>query len=298
MGTLWRMLRPGFLLVTVVGCLLGLAAAHATGCAIHWATALATVLLATLAHAATNVFNDYHDALNGADAANRDGLFPFTGGARLIQNGEVTAGATGTLAALLFLALAGGGLTLAWHSGTGVLAIGLAGAAIGWAYSAPPLKLMSRGLGELAVAMAWWLVVVGSQTVQCERPSALALAAGVGFALLLANILLINSIPDAVADAAVGKRTLTVCLGVQGASRLYARLVLAAHAGLLAMVAMAWLPTGALLGLLSVPLSGLAAVQVRRHAQQPAHLRNAIVLTIAAAQVHGLALVAGLVWSA
>ena len=40
--------------------------------------ALATLLLALVAHAGANVLNDYFDARNGADAANDQGLFPFT----------------------------------------------------------------------------------------------------------------------------------------------------------------------------------------------------------------------------
>jgi 1,4-dihydroxy-2-naphthoate octaprenyltransferase len=63
--------------------------------------ALATVLLALLAHAGANVLNDYFDARNGADAANHQGLFPFTGGSRLIQNGQVSIADTGRWAAFV-----------------------------------------------------------------------------------------------------------------------------------------------------------------------------------------------------
>ena len=48
------------------------------------------MLLALVAHAGANVLNDYFDARNGADDANQQGLFPFTGGSRLIQNGAVS----------------------------------------------------------------------------------------------------------------------------------------------------------------------------------------------------------------
>ena len=38
------------------------------------------------------------------------------------------------------------------HSGLGLIAIGLAGLIVGWAYSAPPFKLMARGLGEFGIS--------------------------------------------------------------------------------------------------------------------------------------------------
>ena len=84
------MTRPGFLAITAVACLLGIAVAAACGYGPHLWMAMATMALALLMHAAANVLNDYHDALNGADEANAQGLFPFTGGARLIQNGHVS----------------------------------------------------------------------------------------------------------------------------------------------------------------------------------------------------------------
>ena len=45
--------------------------------------------------------------------------------------------------------------------------LGLAGLLLGWAYSAPPLKLVSRGLGEPAVAASWLAVIVGAESEVC-----------------------------------------------------------------------------------------------------------------------------------
>ena len=59
-------------------------------------------------------------------------------------------------------------------------------------------------------------------------PAVSALTA-VSFALLMANILLVNSLPDAASDAAVGKRTLAVNWGARGNALLYLLIALLAH---------------------------------------------------------------------
>lgn len=289
------MTRPGFLVITGVACLLGFATVWATAPS-QWngPLALLTVLLALLAHAAANVLNDYHDALNGADAANQTGLFPFTGGARLIQNGEVTPQTTRRLAWGLLALVVPAGALLAWHSGSGLLLIGGAGLLLGWAYSAPPLALMSRGLGECTVALTWWLVVIGADHALRGQWAALPAWVALSLAGLIANILLINGFPDATSDAAVGKRTLAVRLGPGLGSVVYLGVALGAHAWLVIAVLGLHLPPGCLWGWLSLPLSLNAARLLHRDAARPAALRPAIVQTIAAAAVHGVALATGL----
>ena len=105
--------RPPFLSVTLVGCLVGLASAHAGGVRIDALTAILTVLFALMAHAGVNVLNDYFDDRNGTDAANSERVFPFTGGSRFIQNGVLTRRATGVFGYLLLLAVIPAGLWLA-----------------------------------------------------------------------------------------------------------------------------------------------------------------------------------------
>ena len=290
----WRMTRPGFLVITPVACAIGLAAATTCGCGFNATLAVATVLLATLAHAAANVLNDYEDAVSGADMANRGAIAPFTGGAGFIQRGEASPLQTRTLARLLGVVLVGAGLVLAAQAGGGLLLIGLAGVLLGWAYSSPPLQLMARGLGELAVALAWWLVVIGADYVQRRHFFWMPAAVGLPYALLVANILLANGLPDAAGDAAVGKRTLAVRLGPRGAALLYAWLALLAHAWVAAGVALVVLPQAALWALVSAPLSLAATLLILRRAATPAQLKPALVLTITACVVHGVAMAAGL----
>lgn len=294
----WKLLlamtRPGFLLITAVACLLGFASAAACGCGFDPTLAAVTLVLALAAHAGANVLNDYHDALNGADDANRNGLFPFTGGSRLIQQQRVTPAQTRQLAWLLLGGVALAGILLAVHSGGGLLLIGLAGLLLAWAYSAPPFQLMSRGLGELTVAAAWWLIVIGADYVQRRQFLLVPALTAISFALLMANILLVNGLPDAASDAAVGKRTLAVKLGARGSALLYLLIALLAH-GWLAVGAWQLLqPMAALWGLISLPLSLAGAWLIWRHAEKPAQLRPAIMLTIGAGAVHGLGMAGGL----
>lgn len=153
---------------------------------------------------------------------------------------------------------------------------------------------MSRGLGELAVAAAWSLVVIGADAVQRGSVFIIPVFTSISYGLLIANILLINGVPDARSDASVGKATLAVRLGARGAAWLYALLALLAHGWLAWGVWQFIQPERALWGLTSAPLSAAAAVLLWQRAHTPERLRPAIVLTIGAACVHGLAMAAGL----
>jgi 1,4-dihydroxy-2-naphthoate octaprenyltransferase len=280
--------RPAFLTITLAGCLLGFATAHA----FHWGLALLTLLLALLAHAGVNVLNDYYDHLNGTDAANTERLFPFTGGSRFIQNGVLSPGQMLGWGLALFAAVIAGGLWLIETRGAGLFWIGLAGLLIGWAYSAPPLKLNSRGLGEVCVAAGFLLIVAGADFVQRGGLDLLPWLAGLPYALLVTNILYINQFPDRAADAQAGKRHWVVRLEPTVAARGYV-LILAlaalALAGLCTVGILPWLALASLAGL--IPALG-AARRLLNHAAEPAHLAPAIQATIAAAHLQPVILAA------
>ncbi len=289
--------RPAFLSVTLVGCLLGLASASADGIAIAPLSAFLTVLFALLAHAGSNVVNDYHDHVSGADSANTERLYPFTGGSRFIQNEVISARHMGLFGYGLLAAVIPAGLWLAWQSGPGLIAIGMAGLLVAWAYSAPPLQLMSRGLGELGITAAWLLVVIGSDYVQRGSFAFTPVAAGLSYAMLVANLLFVNQFPDHNGDAAAGKRTLVVLLGPQTAKWAYLLIAIVAHGWLIAMVSAWLLPQKTAAAAISVVLSFSAARELLQHADTPAELGPAIRRTIVAALLHGLILAAVLAFS-
>jgi 1,4-dihydroxy-2-naphthoate octaprenyltransferase len=215
LSPLWLALRTTrlpFVSATAVPVLLGIAVAASHG-AFTWWTALLTVLGASLAHLAINVTNDVFDTLSGADDANTTPTM-YSGGSRVAVYDLLTVRALAGIAIGLFGAAAIIGLVLvAVTQSLTLLWIGVAGIAIGVAYTAPPLKLVYRGLGEIAVALGFGpIMLLGAYVVQTGElalePFLLSLVPGIFIAL----ILYVNEIPDRQSDASAGKRTLPVRL--------------------------------------------------------------------------------------
>lgn len=288
--------RPPFLIATLAACLLGLASANRGGLQIESGLAAMTVLLALLTHAAVNVLNDYFDALNGADDLNTERLYPFTGGSRFIQNGVLSAAQTARFGYALLGAVVLGGLWLIAQTGAGLLWLGAGGLLLGWAYSAPPLKLNSRGWGELCVLLGFLGVTVGADFVQRKAFAWQPVITGLPYALLVTNLLFINQFPDRKADMRAGKRHWVARLPLHQAVLGYP---LIAALALLCLFWGVWagaLPKASLLSAFPVLFSFVASRHVMYFAEMPARLRPAIQLTLAAMLGHSLTLTLILFW--
>lgn len=294
--TLFMATRPAFLSVTAVAVLLGLSCAYYDLDRLALLPAAITLVFALIAHAGVNVVNDYFDSLNGTDAANLDRIFPFTGGSRFIQNDVLTAHETRRLGYALLVAVIPAGILLSVWSGRGLLLIGAVGLLIGWAYSATPLRLNSRGLGELCVAGGFLSIVVGSDFVQRQGFAATPFAAGLPYALMVTNVLFINQFPDRTADTTAGKLHWVARLSPRTATWGYLGIA-SASAWLLAtsVLVRGCLPAGCLIALAALVPAAYAFLQLRKYAATPRHLGPAIKATIVAALLHGLLLCGSLV---
>ena len=294
LGVWFAATRPAFLSVTFVGVLLGIAST------IHDQTfrsiplAMVALFFALIAHAGANVINDYYDALSGCDDTNTERITPFTGGSRFIQDGLLTQHQTKLFGYGLLASVIPAGFFLLTQSGLDLLWIGLAGLMSGWAYSAPPLKLQSRGLGEIAIMFAWVMVTLGSAFVQSHNLSTTTMVAALAYAPLVANVLFVNQIPDRNADAYAGKKTLIVrhgaSIALSGSLLLYLGSV-----GILAIgVVQGYLPGACL-------FAGIAAIPAIRSLRamyqsptDPMMLRAAIPMAILSCLLFGSALTLGL----
>lgn len=161
------------------------------------------------------------------------------------------------------------GLWLASVSAPSLIWIGAAGLFIGWAYSAPPLALNSRGLGEPCVAVGFALIVIGTDFVQRSAIALLPVVVAVPYALLVMNILFINQFPDRRADEAAGERHWVVILGPRRARWGYALIGVAAYGFLLWAIGAGFLARLSLIALASAVLTAIAARDLLRRADQP-----------------------------
>jgi len=288
-----RTTRLPFLSATAVPVLLGIAVA-ARGGTFDLGLALLTVIGAALAHLAINVSNDIFDTLSGADAANVTPT-PFSGGSRVLLYDLLTL----RQLIALDLALLGGaaaiGLALVWATGSATLLwIGIAGIALGIGYTAPPVKLVYRGLGEIGVAIGFGpIMLLGAYVVQTGSLSWEAVVASIPVAILVALILYVNEIPDRVGDAAAGKGTLPVRLPQGVVTGVYLAAAGLAFAVVVVGVIARVLPVATLLALLAAPLVWQVYGGIRRYYAQPYALMPVMGTNIKVHLYVGLLLLAG-----
>jgi putative NADPH-quinone reductase/1,4-dihydroxy-2-naphthoate octaprenyltransferase len=146
----------------------------------------------------------------------------FTGGSRVLVEGllslrELRIGIAVALAA--FLAASAWLLSVTPASASTVLSVLGAMTILAIGYTAPPLKLCYRGLGELDVAVTHSIGVILCAYVFLGGAWNDAMPWLLSLPLLLAIMpsITLSGIPDLEADAAAGKRTLAVRLGQRGA---------------------------------------------------------------------------------
>lgn len=288
-----RTTRLPFLSATAVPVLLGIAIAARQG-QFNWWLALVTLIGASFAHLAINVSNDIFDTLSGADEANVNPT-KFSGGSRVLIYDLVTLRQLIGLAAILFGVAAAIGLYLVWVTGSqALLLIGIAGIAVGLAYTAPPLKLVYRGLGEIAVAIGFGpIMLLGAHAVQTGSLSWEAAVASVPVAILVALILYVNEIPDRTGDASAGKGTLPVRMSPAAVTTLYLVAALVAFAAILGGVLAGLLPPFTLLALAVVPLAFRIHQGIRQHYNSPYTLMAVMGANVSLHLYVGLLLLAG-----
>jgi 1,4-dihydroxy-2-naphthoate octaprenyltransferase len=236
-----RLGRPLFLVGGLLGFALGAALARNAGHALSVSAYLWGQGTVTAFHLMVHYANDYFDQAGDAIAART----PFSGGSGVLAAGELPPraalyGAYGC--ALLGLV----GVAHAAGAGNAVAAaLALVMAILAWAYSAPPLRLLARGLGEIdTVAVVAVLVPLVGYAWFAHRVDAAAFAITAPGVCAMFAMMLCVEVPDRDADAATAKRTLVVRWGIARALTAASAAAFAAAALLVAVPA----------GTFSVPL--------------------------------------------
>ncbi len=218
--------RPQYLLGSIAPVLVGSALGYAVAGAFHPGLFVLATLSMMALHAGANVTNDYFDHVTRNDWLNEHPT-PFSGGSRFIQKEILSPKAT-LLVGLGYLALGCGiGLVIvALTRSLFILGLGVVGVLGAFFYTAGPIRLGYRGVGEILIGFLFGLMpVYGAYYLQAGSIDTLPFLPALIVAILIFLVILINEFPDYPADSQVHKKTLVVQFGIARSAWIY-RIVL------------------------------------------------------------------------
>jgi 1,4-dihydroxy-2-naphthoate octaprenyltransferase len=244
-----------------------------------------------------NLINDYYDSF-GSDPLNRN-FTPFSGGSRVIQNRQLSPGQVRTMAYLMLGLGVACGLLLIYLGRPWVAGIGLLGLAAALCYSASPVQVMSLGLGEGLIFLAFGPVLTwGAYYVMTGQFSLLGAAISLPLAFLITAIIWINEFPDMEADLAAAKQHLMARLGLKTSRWVYAGLMTAPFVSLFVLIEIFHLPDLIIAGLAPLPLAVRAVRLAFRTPPTDPEFVPAQALTIQTHFFMGLTLTLALLYAA
>ncbi len=197
----------------------------------NWKIFTLTVLTAIFLQVLSNLANDYGDTVKGTDNEDR------VGPQRALQSGEISLKAMRNaivVCAILALFSGIGLLTIAMEGQSSTmfivfLLIGLACIAAAIKYTVGKKPYGYSGFGDIAVFIFFGLVGVGGTFyLYAHALPAIVLLPASALGFLSAGVLNINNMRDIDNDAAAGKRTIVVRMGLANAKKYHAVLILMA----------------------------------------------------------------------
>jgi 1,4-dihydroxy-2-naphthoate polyprenyltransferase len=240
---------------------------------------LAAILLL---HAGTIAFNDYFDFRSGADAIGRERT-PFTGGTGLLPEGTLKPWQVLAAGSLCFALCITIGMFIVLTRSPIIFLFGVAGVGLGIFYTAPPLKLAYRLLGEITWLSSFPLTALGALFVQSPAfwpadilamlPAIIATVVAIVPAALLATAgLFVLELPDYDADREARKVGIAVIAGKKATIALFAVFCMVALGWLVMSVITGFLSSTGLLALVGLPVLAWVGYGLVKHGERPAKL--------------------------
>jgi 1,4-dihydroxy-2-naphthoate octaprenyltransferase len=292
-GAAWEVIRPFSFTASIIPVAAGGALAFADGL-FNLPLFLLALIGGVLLHIGTNVTNEIYDVRKGIDTITSPRA------SHAILKGRIGERSAYAFALVAFALAALVGLGLIAARGWPIVALGVAGLAGGYFYTAPPFEYKFRALGlPLVFLLMGPLMTVGSYYAVTGAWSPVALVLSLPIGLLVAAILHGNEWRDIREDTRAGIITLSSRIGRQWAHYGYLGLTLGAYMVLALAVVADALPPSTLLAILSLPL----LVVVVRAAELGAsgQARALAMIDLQTARLHaafGLLLVAGVALAA
>ena len=219
-SSLFKILRPQFLIAGLFLNLLGIALAVHLGTAIDWGKAALFQVLVSSAQLAGAVVNEYADV--ATDSINKNRTW-FSGGSGVFAKGLLGRNTVIAMAVILTAVNIAAMMMFAFVYETGLLALVfmIVGLVLALGYSLRPFMLSYRGIGELTMAfMVSFLTPTTSFLVQHGSWDNTALSLSVPIVFQMLALMMVVEYPDYEADRTANKRNLVVRLGRDRAWRL------------------------------------------------------------------------------
>jgi len=205
-----RLSRLTFLTGGLLGVAFGAAIARYQGFAVRWETLLLVQAAVTSLQLMTHYTNEYFD--READALSVRTL--FSGGSGVFARNELAPRVALYAAGCCLFSGALALTILAMHHERTAVVVGALIALLAYSYSAPPLRLLALGLGEITTAIiVAVLVPLFSYATLAHNVEMTAALSTLPAACAMFVMMICVEIPDIAADGETGKRNLLVRFG-------------------------------------------------------------------------------------
>ncbi|MBO0864626.1 MAG: prenyltransferase [Mycobacterium sp.] len=229
---------------------------------LDWRWLVLAIIGITLAHTANNLMNDLYDTQTGTDSASypRALYAPHPVLSGLVSRRTLLiAIAVVNLADLAIL------IVLTWARGWPVVAFALSGFVLSVAYTAPPVRLKKRGLGEPDVLVVWGpLMVCGTYYSAVGTVGWNIVLASLPYGLACTTVLMGKHIDKIPYDEPLGIKTLPVILGEARARAVTLAMMVGFYVLVAVAVVAGAMPWPALLVVLALPRLAKVWPQFRR----------------------------------
>ncbi len=249
-------------------------------------------------HFSANLMNDYIDSADGGPDGFDNTCYGYFGGSKAVQHGVFEA-RTVFLEALVFAGAGAIGVVLLTLELSTLIpaAAFLLAVAGGWAYSAWPLNLSKRGMGEVAVVLLFGpLPVIAGYFLQSgEFVGGKGWGLALPYGLMTAALLMANEVPDCSEDRRAGKRHLVVRLGEEKGWLLFLAVALVALVGSGVLIVYEVVSTVASVALISIWPVARASRQLYKYPGSKQQLLKASKLAMVSYVILGMGLVLGVI---
>ena len=216
---------------------------------------LLTLIGCVFVQIGTNIINDIFDYDKGIDKEDKDLGIPH-GGSMVLSLGYVSMKQMKTWAVISLTVAFLIGLYLYTQAGSWILYLSLFGLLSAIFYTAKPIALKYKALGDIQVIISFGLgMTLGAYIVQTGTFSYMPLLFAIPLGLLIDAILHSNNIRDIKFDGKFGVKTLPILIGEKLSIKLFYVMVLGAYLTLIIFVALKLLPWFALLSLITLPMA-------------------------------------------